>query len=179
MAAGGARQGCSKVRPVEGRSCSAALKSEGRNPKPESSPKPEFREWPNSISCCSAGGGLSIRISVFGLRVSGLEWPGPTLEQPWVPSVTPTARRCNSWLLRLRPALQSRESAPARGSADFNRLKAVAKSKRRDGELIPVRVQPEINSSASKARTCPSPVLRTPSPPSDGEGRVRGRFGSS
>ena len=41
--------------------------------------------------------------------------------------------------------------------------------------LIPVRVQPEIN-SASKARTCPSPVLRTPSPHPmgrEGEGRVR------
>ena len=24
-------------------------------------------------------------LDVDGLRVSGLEWPGPTLEQPWVP----------------------------------------------------------------------------------------------
>ena len=63
------RQGCSKVRPVEERSCSAALKSEGRNPKPERSPKPEFREWPNSISCCSAGVAIN---SDFGLRASGL-----------------------------------------------------------------------------------------------------------
>ena len=44
-------QGCSKVRPVEGRSCSAALKSEDRRPKPERRPKSEFREWPNSIGC--------------------------------------------------------------------------------------------------------------------------------
>ncbi|MEI6781330.1 MAG: hypothetical protein WCQ21_10475, partial [Verrucomicrobiota bacterium] len=34
-------------------------------------------------------GWLSIRpsdfgfLSDFGLRISGLEWPGPTLEQPW------------------------------------------------------------------------------------------------
>ena len=68
-------QGCAKVRPVEGSACSAALKSEGRNPKPESSPQPEFREWPNSISGCSAGvainSDLGLRAS-FGLRSSGL-----------------------------------------------------------------------------------------------------------
>ena len=40
----------------------------------------EFREWPNSIGGCSAGVAIN---SAFGLRVSGLEWPGPTLEQPW------------------------------------------------------------------------------------------------
>ena len=34
-------QGGSKVRPVEGRACSAALKSEDRRPKPESRPKSE------------------------------------------------------------------------------------------------------------------------------------------
>ena len=44
--------------------------------------------------------------------------------------------------------------------------------------LIPVRVQPEIN-SASKARTCPSPVLRTPSPHPMGRGRGEGQCGSS
>ena len=71
-------QGCCKVRPVEGRSCSAALKSEDRRPKPERRPKSEFREWPDSIGCCSAGVAIN---SDFGLRVSGLEWPGPTLEQ--------------------------------------------------------------------------------------------------
>ena len=38
-------QGGSKVRPVAGTSCSAALKSEDRRPKPESRPKSEFREW--------------------------------------------------------------------------------------------------------------------------------------
>ena len=64
-----AEQGCAKVRPVEGSACSAALKSEGRNPKPESSPQPEFREWPNSISCCSAGVAIN---SDLGLRASGL-----------------------------------------------------------------------------------------------------------
>ena len=48
-------QGGSKVRPVEGRSCSAALKSEDRRPKPERRPKSEFREWPDSIGGGSAG----------------------------------------------------------------------------------------------------------------------------
>ena len=66
--------GCSEVRPVEGRSCSAALKSEDRRPKPERRPKSEFREWPNSIGCCSAGvainSDLGLRVS-FGLRSSG------------------------------------------------------------------------------------------------------------
>ena len=56
-------QGCCKVRPVEGRSCSAALKSEDRRPKSE------FREWPDSIGCCSAGVAIN---SDFGLRSSGL-----------------------------------------------------------------------------------------------------------
>ena len=36
-------QGCSKVRPVEGRACSAALKSEDRRPNPKRRPKSEFR----------------------------------------------------------------------------------------------------------------------------------------
>ena len=71
----GTPQGCSKVRPVEGRACSAALKSKGRNPKPKRSPKSEFREWPNSISGGSAGvainSDLGLRVS-FGLRSSGL-----------------------------------------------------------------------------------------------------------
>ena len=57
-----------------------------RRPKPERRPKSEFREWSNSIGCCSAGvainSDLGLRVS-FGPRVSGLEWPGPTLEQPW------------------------------------------------------------------------------------------------
>ena len=70
-----AAQGCSKVRPVEGRSCSAALKSEDRRPKPERRPNSEFREWPGSIGCCSAGvainSDLGLRVS-FGLRSSGL-----------------------------------------------------------------------------------------------------------
>jgi len=55
------RQGCSKLRPVEGRSCSAALKSEDRRPKSE------FREWSNSIGGCSAGVAIN---SDFGLRVA-------------------------------------------------------------------------------------------------------------
>ena len=63
-------QGCSKVRPVEGRSCSAALKSEDRRPKPERRPKSEFREWPDSIGGCSAGVAIN---SDFGPRV----WNGP------------------------------------------------------------------------------------------------------
>ena len=58
-----------------------------RRPKAETRKKAEFREWPDSIGCCSAGV-APIRtsafgfLSAFGLRVSGLEWPGPTLEQP-------------------------------------------------------------------------------------------------
>ena len=39
----------------------------------------EFREWPDSIGCCSARVAIN---SDLGLRVSGLEWPGPTLEPP-------------------------------------------------------------------------------------------------
>ena len=69
------RQGCSKVRPVEGRECSGALKSEDRRPKPERRPKSEFREWPDSTGGCSAGlainSDLGLRVS-FGLRSSGL-----------------------------------------------------------------------------------------------------------
>jgi hypothetical protein len=68
-------QGCSKVWPVEGRACSAALKSEDRRPKPERRPKSEFREWPDSTGGCSAGvainSDLGLRVS-FGLRSSGL-----------------------------------------------------------------------------------------------------------
>ena len=79
------RQGGSKVRPVEGRSCSAALKSEDRRPKPESRPNSE-----NGLIRLAAAppGWRSIRtsafrfLSAFGLRVSALEWPGRTLEQP-------------------------------------------------------------------------------------------------
>ena len=59
-------QGGSKVRPVEGRSCSAALKSEDRRPKPERRPKSEFREWPNSIGCCSDGVAINSDLG-FGL----------------------------------------------------------------------------------------------------------------
>ena len=65
----GTSQGGSKVRPVEGRSCAAALKSEDRRPKPERRPKSEFREWPNSIGGCSAGVAIN---SDFGLRSSEL-----------------------------------------------------------------------------------------------------------
>ena len=68
-------QGGSKVRPVAGTSCSAALKSEDRRPKPESRPKSEFREWPDLIGGCSArvaiDSDFGLRIS-FGLRSSGL-----------------------------------------------------------------------------------------------------------
>ena len=69
------RQGWYKIRPVEGRSCSAALKSEDRRPKPERRPISDFREWPDSIGGCSAGvainSDLGLRVS-FGLRSSGL-----------------------------------------------------------------------------------------------------------
>ena len=36
----------------------------------------------------SAFGLRASDFKVFGLRVSGLEWPGPTLEQPWPPGVS-------------------------------------------------------------------------------------------
>ena len=46
-----------------------------RRPKAERGPKSEFRAWPDSIGCCYAGVAIN---SDLGLRVSGLEWPGPT-----------------------------------------------------------------------------------------------------
>jgi hypothetical protein len=68
-------QGGSKVRPVEGRSCSAALKSEGRRrvksegrrSKAERRPKPEGRR-PKTEPRSTSGFGL--RISALGLRAS-------------------------------------------------------------------------------------------------------------
>jgi hypothetical protein len=68
-------QGGSKVRPVEGRSCSAALKSEdrrrvkseGRRSKAERKPKPEGRR-PKTEPRSASGFGL--RISALGLRSS-------------------------------------------------------------------------------------------------------------
>ena len=91
----GPGQGCSEVRPVEGRSCSAALKSEDRRPKPERGPKSEGRRISTSniqhpIPERQPPPPLDVRCSMFpsspffGLRISGLEWPGPTLERPWV-----------------------------------------------------------------------------------------------
>jgi len=70
-----AGQGGSKVRPVEGRSWSAALKSEdrrrvkseGRRSKAERRPKPEGRR-PKTEPRSASGFGL--RISAFGLRAS-------------------------------------------------------------------------------------------------------------
>ena len=61
-------------------------KAEGRNPKEGRNPNSE-----NGLIRLAAAppGWLSIRtsacgfLSAFGLRVSGLEWPGPTLEQLW------------------------------------------------------------------------------------------------
>jgi len=80
-------QGCSEVRPVEGRSCSAALKSEDRNPKEGRNPKAEGSQHRTSniehpMAVAAAFQVLDVGCSMF--RVSGLEWPGPTLEQPWV-----------------------------------------------------------------------------------------------
>ncbi|MEI7940364.1 MAG: hypothetical protein WCK27_27090, partial [Verrucomicrobiota bacterium] len=62
-------------------------KTEGRNPKEGRNPNSE-----NGLSRLAAAppGWLSIRtsafgfLSAFGLRISGLEWPVPTLEQPWI-----------------------------------------------------------------------------------------------
>ena len=70
-------QGGSKVRPVEGRSCSAALKSEdrrrvkseGRRSKAERRPKPEGRRPKTEPRSASSFG---LRISALGLRSSGL-----------------------------------------------------------------------------------------------------------
>jgi hypothetical protein len=59
------RQGCSKVRPFQGRTRTVALKPEGRGSKPERRPKPEIREWLGPMGCYSAGGD-----SDFGLRTS-------------------------------------------------------------------------------------------------------------
>jgi len=57
-------QGCSEVRPVEGRLCSAALKSEDRKPKTEGNPKSEIRR---------ACGWLDL----FGFRVIPADFRAP------------------------------------------------------------------------------------------------------
>ena len=60
---------------------------EFRRPKAETRKQAEIRipRMPDSIGGCSAGvainSDLGLRVSL-GLRASGLEWPGPTLEQP-------------------------------------------------------------------------------------------------
>jgi hypothetical protein len=73
-------QDCSKVRPIAARAAPAALKSEGRKPKSEGSPKPEIREGLQPLTGPAASeaslSGLRIsdflRISVFGIRI----WAG-------------------------------------------------------------------------------------------------------
>ena len=71
----GPGQGCSEVRPVEGRSCSAALKSEDRNPKPERRPKSEGRRISTSNiqhRTSNGGGGCLSGIGCWMFDVSGL-----------------------------------------------------------------------------------------------------------
>src|ERR1039458_9616618 len=73
-------QGCSKVRPIAARAAQAALKSEGRKPKSEGSPKPEIRKGLQPLTGPAASedslSGLRIsdffRISAFGIRI----WAG-------------------------------------------------------------------------------------------------------
>ena len=75
-------QGGSKVRSVEGRSCSAALKSEDRRPKPERRPKSEGRKRaeirrskPEPRSALGFGLRISALgfLSAFGFRASGFK----------------------------------------------------------------------------------------------------------
>src|ERR1017187_10492943 len=71
---------CSKVRPIAARAAPAALKSEGRKPRSEGSPKPEIREGlqpltgPGASEASLSGLRISdfLRISVFGIRI----WAG-------------------------------------------------------------------------------------------------------
>jgi len=74
-----------------------------RRPKAETRKQAEIRIPSIGLIRLAAAppGWLSIRTSVcgflsaFGLRVSGLEWPGPTLEQPWGEGER-GLRRCHS-----------------------------------------------------------------------------------
>ena len=54
-----------------------------RRPKVEGRKKAEPRSASGFGLRISACGLRASDFKVFGLRVSGLEWPGPTLEQPW------------------------------------------------------------------------------------------------
>src|ERR1035441_8003781 len=105
------RQGCSKVRAIAARAAPAALKSEGRKPKSEGSPKAEIREGLQPLTGPAASeailSGLRIsdffRISVFGLRI----WAGSREEL--------TQRRRDS--LRNAEKGEGRRSSPLRSSA--------------------------------------------------------------
>ena len=72
--------GCARVRSVAKSARLAALKSEGRIPRPEIRPKSEIREWLEPVGCYSAGvamdSGFGHRIS-FGLRSSSFGF-GPS-----------------------------------------------------------------------------------------------------
>ena len=84
-------------------------KTEGRNPNSENGLIRLAAAPPGWLSIRTSACGF---LSAFGLRVSGLEWPGPTLEQPWgggetaeaapTPRPSPTPRR-SGVLMRGRP----------------------------------------------------------------------------
>src|ERR1017187_9396509 len=59
-------QGCARVRSAAGSARLAALKSDGRNPRPEIRPKSEIREWLEPMGCYSAAVAMD---SGFGPRI--------------------------------------------------------------------------------------------------------------
>ena len=81
-------QGCSEVRPVEGRSCSAALKSEGRRPnraRPRSSdfgPRPSFGLRPSGF------GLQSLRSSGLGFGMARTDFRAALREPPCLGSIS-------------------------------------------------------------------------------------------
>jgi hypothetical protein len=91
----GREQGCSKVRPIAAKAAPAALKSEGRKPKPERNPKPEIRKGlqpltgPTASAASLSGLRFSgfLRVSVFGLRI----WAGSDRLQSTPGLGTPSA----------------------------------------------------------------------------------------
>ena len=67
-------------------------KTEGRNPNSENGLIRLAAAPPGWLSIRTSAFGF---LSAFGLRVSGLAWPGPTLEQPWGEGER-GLRRCHS-----------------------------------------------------------------------------------
>src|ERR1035437_14634 len=87
-------QGCARVRSVGGNARLAALKSEGRNPRPEIRPKSEIREWLEPLDRYSArvamDSGFGLRIS-FGLRSSGFGFGPSRIPAPKATHAPPTS----------------------------------------------------------------------------------------